>query len=71
MAWSGKRDDLRWGDWLTAGAHLMAASAPTASDAPNPPRTSADLAWLLFQQPARAGYRLGRMLRPETAPEQP
>jgi hypothetical protein len=68
QAWSGKRDDLRWGDWPLLGQHLAVGGAPTAVERP-PPRTSADLGWLLFQLPARAGYRLGRMLRPETMPE--
>ncbi|HRA51257.1 hypothetical protein [Actinotalea sp.] len=57
------RDDLAWADWPLVGAHLSPATAPRpAGAAANP--TSADLAWLLFQLPARAGYRLGRMLRP-------
>lgn len=65
-AWTGKRDDLHWGHWPMIGSHLSAAGAPTVTGE-GPPGTAADIAWQLFQQPARAGYRLGRMLRPSTA----
>ncbi|MFQ6170430.1 hypothetical protein ACK8HX_02390 [Oryzobacter sp. R7] len=67
-AWTGKRDDLHWGHWPMTGSHLSAAGAPTVTGEA-PPRTAADVAWQLFQQPARAGYRLGRMLRPSSDQE--
>lgn len=59
-----ERDDLAWADWPVVAGHLSPATAPRPpGTAANP--TSADIAWLLFQLPARAGYRLGRMLRPK------
>lgn len=59
-----ERNDLAWSDWAQVGGHLSAAGAPRPPGAAADP-TSADLAWLLFQLPARAGFRLGRMLRPK------
>ncbi|MEO6881206.1 MAG: hypothetical protein ABI181_09725 [Mycobacteriaceae bacterium] len=61
---SGPRDNLTWEDWPPVGDHIRPSSSPHPTGAALIP-TSADLAWLLFQQPARAGYRLGRMLRPD------
>lgn len=58
------RDDLAWVDWPTVGGHLSPTTAPRPPATPAH-LTSADVAHLLFQLPARAGYRLGRMLRPK------
>jgi hypothetical protein len=58
-----KRDDLVWDDFAKAGVFLTAAG-PTVPVTGRPPGRgdAAALAWLLFQQPARAAFRGARMI---------
>jgi hypothetical protein len=57
-----RRDDLAWGDWPLAGAHLPIGRAPDLRPAPGGALSSAVVAWLLFQLPARAGFRARRLM---------
>jgi hypothetical protein len=67
----GKRDDLTWTDWTSTGPHLTLAQVPRPDDdtGPQGPRNAADIAWLLFQRPARAGFRVARLLTQVTTAE--
>jgi hypothetical protein len=55
------RDDLAWADWPVAAGHLPIAVAPGLRP-PGLSLSSAVVAWLLYQLPARAGFRARRLM---------
>jgi hypothetical protein len=55
------RDDLAWADWPVAAGHLPIALAPGLRP-PGLSLSSAVVAWLLYQLPARAGFRARRLM---------
>lgn len=58
------RDNLAWTDWVPAANPFLRPPSPAfpVADRPRAGADAAMVAWLLFQQPARAAFRGARMI---------